>query len=555
MNLIQIQEDLKGLPTQAIMAYANGQNPQVPPYVALAELNRRKQLEQSIQKQEAPQQEGTVKDRITQDVGLMHLQNQRQQQAMQSIAKGAAQLSSANPVPGMAHGGIVALAEGGETRQDLLDQMTEEELQAYRIAKLKERLGIGTMLPRGETVRSADVMERAAYDRGKMEGPLLPLPGERMAQPARPAAPAATPAATPAASGLAGISIPSEGPGGLPGLNLQGITNRADAERLLSRLPAEDRAGAMAALSKQFPQAAQPTPRAAPSAFQAPTPAPQPAPSAGLPAALPQSQGVIPVPQVPSLSDMVKEQQALAAPEAEKVDTARQGLAALLREQQAEREAGNADAQLRALLGGFQGDGDPWRAMQNSARAWGATAAEQQRIKEQINVELKQAELADAQGAEKNKQEHIKNAMTLQGKLRESMISAYSQEQQTAAYRENTRLDYEAELRRIDATLQAARDKGASRDEEIKILAEERKTVHDELTKLTADEKDPTKAFSAEGRAEIKAKRQQLELRARALQEALVAKSPTLQSAYAGIGGLSPTATPGNKVINFSDIK
>jgi hypothetical protein len=46
MNLIEIQENLKDLPTQAIMAYANGQNPQVPPYIALGELNRRKLMEQ-----------------------------------------------------------------------------------------------------------------------------------------------------------------------------------------------------------------------------------------------------------------------------------------------------------------------------------------------------------------------------------------------------------------------------------------------------------------------------------------------------------------------------
>jgi hypothetical protein len=46
MNLIQIQEHLKDLPTQAIMGYANGQNPEVPPYMALGEMNRRKAMEQ-----------------------------------------------------------------------------------------------------------------------------------------------------------------------------------------------------------------------------------------------------------------------------------------------------------------------------------------------------------------------------------------------------------------------------------------------------------------------------------------------------------------------------
>ena len=46
MNLVQVQERLKDMPTQVIMSYANGMNPEVPPYLALGELNRRKQMEQ-----------------------------------------------------------------------------------------------------------------------------------------------------------------------------------------------------------------------------------------------------------------------------------------------------------------------------------------------------------------------------------------------------------------------------------------------------------------------------------------------------------------------------
>ena len=70
MNLIQIQEHLKDLPTQAIMSYANGQNPQVPPYMALGEMNRRKAMEQRAA--QAP--DSSVKDKLeselAQQVGL-----------------------------------------------------------------------------------------------------------------------------------------------------------------------------------------------------------------------------------------------------------------------------------------------------------------------------------------------------------------------------------------------------------------------------------------------------------------------------------------------------
>ena len=63
MNLIQIQEHLKDMPTQAIMGYANGQNPMVPPYLALSEMNRRKQMEKRAA--EPPQQ--SVKEQLEQE--------------------------------------------------------------------------------------------------------------------------------------------------------------------------------------------------------------------------------------------------------------------------------------------------------------------------------------------------------------------------------------------------------------------------------------------------------------------------------------------------------
>jgi len=64
MNLIQIQEHLKDMPTQAIMGYANGQNPMVPPYLALSEMNRRKQME----KRAAEPPQTSVKEQLEQEL-------------------------------------------------------------------------------------------------------------------------------------------------------------------------------------------------------------------------------------------------------------------------------------------------------------------------------------------------------------------------------------------------------------------------------------------------------------------------------------------------------
>jgi hypothetical protein len=62
-NLIQIQSALQGLPPDTVMKYANGKDPSVPSWLALGELNRRKQLEDTASEfyGEIP----SVKDQIT----------------------------------------------------------------------------------------------------------------------------------------------------------------------------------------------------------------------------------------------------------------------------------------------------------------------------------------------------------------------------------------------------------------------------------------------------------------------------------------------------------
>ena len=93
MNLVQIQERLKDMPTQAIMSYANGMNPEVPPYLALGELNRRKQMEQKS----AQTPTGTVKENIEQQMATMQMQAAKQRQMAQQMAQQGAQAQM--PVP------------------------------------------------------------------------------------------------------------------------------------------------------------------------------------------------------------------------------------------------------------------------------------------------------------------------------------------------------------------------------------------------------------------------------------------------------------------------
>jgi hypothetical protein len=187
MNLIQIQDRLKDLPMEAIMGYANGKNPQVPPYLALGELNRRKQMEQKTA--QAPQ--GTVKENIEQQVGLLSLQKLRQgQMAQQSAMQGAQAptIPEGSPEPteqpeeemamaaggitrlptgdmSFASGGIIAFAEG--------DLVIDDAARAAESAKQRLRQ-YGTLERRRDpegyaAAQQADAVAQAAFQAAKQQ--------------------------------------------------------------------------------------------------------------------------------------------------------------------------------------------------------------------------------------------------------------------------------------------------------------------------------------------------------------------------------------------------
>ena len=143
MNLIQINERLKDLPMQVIQQYANGMNPEIPPYLALGELQRRELSAKQMANQggaSGPQQ--SVKEQVEQKAGLMELQKMQQQQmAQQQIqprgpmpAPAGIPQPEAQPETMMARGGlagvpmrrdmfeyagggIIAFAEGGPPKK------------------------------------------------------------------------------------------------------------------------------------------------------------------------------------------------------------------------------------------------------------------------------------------------------------------------------------------------------------------------------------------------------------------------------------------------------
>jgi hypothetical protein len=89
MNLIQINERLKDLPMQVVQQYANGMNPEVPPYLALGELQRREMSQKQMATAQGAMQgaQPSVKEQVEQKAGLMALQQMQQQQMAQQMAQ------------------------------------------------------------------------------------------------------------------------------------------------------------------------------------------------------------------------------------------------------------------------------------------------------------------------------------------------------------------------------------------------------------------------------------------------------------------------------------
>jgi uncharacterized OsmC-like protein len=120
MNIIQLQNMLRGAPDEALVNYVQNPQGQVPSYLVLSELQRRKDTRAKYQAEQAP--ESSVAEDLTQPAqpqgGLGMLADQPQ---MQEDDQGVASL----PVPddmyqdqNYAGGGIVAFEDGGGVNYD-----------------------------------------------------------------------------------------------------------------------------------------------------------------------------------------------------------------------------------------------------------------------------------------------------------------------------------------------------------------------------------------------------------------------------------------------------
>jgi hypothetical protein len=136
MNIAQLSEQLKDVPQGTLINYARDPNSVVPQFLALAEIQRRQHLQNAPQppastvavdvlNEAAPQPQVL---QVSQGIPRVVPQQMPPQMALPENQPGVVQLPTGMP-QGMAGGGIVAFANGGEADDEGAD---EEDLQASR---------------------------------------------------------------------------------------------------------------------------------------------------------------------------------------------------------------------------------------------------------------------------------------------------------------------------------------------------------------------------------------------------------------------------------------
>ena len=197
MNIVKLQNELKGVPDEALIGYVQNPTGQVPTYLALSELQRRKAMRDKYQQQKTP--EKTVAENLVQE-------SQPQPQAM---PQGVAGL----PVPdhmfeekSMASGGIVAFDDGGEVKhyagldgsyvygsdapynpytstapdQDIAGKVEQGYKDAVALILKKSQQGIPLTMDEKNLLQSRGVVNAMT---GPTAATAIPLPGTGKIQP------------------------------------------------------------------------------------------------------------------------------------------------------------------------------------------------------------------------------------------------------------------------------------------------------------------------------------------------------------------------------------
>jgi hypothetical protein len=105
MNIVKLQNDLKGVPDQSLIGYVQNPTGQVPSYLALSELNRRKEMRKQAESSQAQGPQSSVAEQLV---------SEAQPQMPQGIA--GIPVSNVGNEEAYATGGIVAFEDGGDVQ-------------------------------------------------------------------------------------------------------------------------------------------------------------------------------------------------------------------------------------------------------------------------------------------------------------------------------------------------------------------------------------------------------------------------------------------------------
>lgn len=128
MNIAQLSEQLKDVPQNRLVDYARNPNSVVPQFLALAEIQRRQHLQNTPQPPAATVAEDVLSQAAPQQMPQQMAPEQMAQQLPEN-QPGVAQLPTGMP-QGMASGGIVAFAGGGEA--DGYDAEDDDDIEDQR---------------------------------------------------------------------------------------------------------------------------------------------------------------------------------------------------------------------------------------------------------------------------------------------------------------------------------------------------------------------------------------------------------------------------------------
>ena len=164
MNILEIEDMVKGLPDQALQKEAQMPSGQVPQFLVVSEIQRRSDMRKRFQER---QPQGTVKDQIVQQgIAAMSPPNAEMQAAMMSMPQQQAAMAGVpSPMPqpmppgmpmqqppmGMYNGGVVEMSNGGMTELE----KAAAALYDYRRPRPAEEGFSEDAMSREELIRSA----------------------------------------------------------------------------------------------------------------------------------------------------------------------------------------------------------------------------------------------------------------------------------------------------------------------------------------------------------------------------------------------------------------